>query len=82
MPEHAGVRMRIPQGRISRWIRVSHDPHRSRVEPQRPENKGGHGVFQSTHKDGNKISGESLQDLLVRSLDAVEGASILAGSLC
>ena len=72
----------IPLGDVPHGFGISPDPYHARVQPQRRQEKGRDGEFQSRKQDCQKVSGKGFEYLLVRSLDAIESPGVLASPLC
>jgi hypothetical protein len=82
IPKDGGKRKGIPLRYVSHGFGISSDPDHAGVQPQRRQEKGRNGEFQSRKEDRQKVSGKGFKHLLVGSLDAIEGPGMFAGTLC
>ena len=74
--------MGVPLSGISVRVLVALHPDNPRYQPQEGESKGRDRKFQPGNQDGNQKSRKGLEDLLVGSLNRIEGPGVLTGPLC
>ena len=74
--------MGVPLSGISVRVLVALHPDNPRYQPQEGESKGRDRKFQTGNQDGNQKSRKGLENLLVGSLNRIEGPCVLTGPLC